>query len=218
MNSLIEIPDSEVTKLETDALIQRIETEGDRLLDWAGRRVIDTNDDLVAATADLGVIANLLKEAEAKRKEYTGPLNAFIKRVNDYFKTATDSLQQADRLNRDKVKAFKAEVERRCREAEAIEAGRLELARREMALKGEITGDLSPVSAPEPVPAKVHTPVGSMGTRKTAQWELVDIDQVPRDFLTLDTTKVGRVVRAGIREIPGIRIWEEENIVIRSQS
>jgi hypothetical protein len=32
---------------------------------------------------------------------------------------------------------------------------------------------------------------------------------VPVQFLCLDTTKVGQAVKAGIREIPGIKVFEK---------
>lgn len=202
---------------DKDLGLQTLLDEGARLQVLAENRTILTNDDIAPATSDLAVIARTLKMIEAKREEYTKPLNAFLKQINAYFKDATAPFAAADRINRDKVRVFLAEVERRRREAEAIEAEKLALARREAELNaGEHTVDLSPVPAPPPAPARVYTQTGSMSTRKEARWELTDLSRVPAEYLMLDTAKVGRVVRAGVREIPGIRIWEEQNIAVRT--
>lgn len=203
---------------DKDHGLQAVLAEGARLLEYAHGRTVTCNEDREVAGADLTVIARSLKAIETKRLEYTKPLNAFLTQINAYFKAAADPFTQADVLNRAKVRGYDNEVERRRQEAAKIEDEKLALARREAELKdGEITVDLSPVPAPPPTPNKVYTSAGgSMGKRKEPKWELEDLSRVPAEYLMLDMVKVGRVVRAGVREIPGIRIWEESNITVRS--
>ena len=50
--------------------------------------------------------------------------------------------------------------------------------------------------------------------REVWRYEVIDAAQVPREYLTIDHTKLGGVVRAlkGAAQIPGVRIWVERTI------
>lgn len=213
------LPTTAVVKIrpDLDAEVLPIKEATDRLHSLAIERRITSNSDLAPVTEDSALIKRLLKDVEDRRLTYSKPLNDFLTVVNAYFRSLSGPLEAADKLNRDKTRAFLAEVERQRREAEAIEEAKLALARREAELKGgEITVDLTPVPMPEATPAHVRTAMGTMGTRTEPKWELEDLAKVPTEYLMLDTVKVRRCVRAGVRQIPGIRIWEEQNITIRS--
>jgi hypothetical protein len=53
-----------------------------------------------------------------------------------------------------------------------------------------------------------------VGRRDVWHYEVLDAAQVPREYLTVDHTKLGRVVRAlkGAARIPGVRIWVEHTM------
>lgn len=87
---------------------------------------------------------------------------------------------------------------------------------------GEITVDLTPVVAPAPVyapapVAKVQTDMGTTQTVKIRKYRLVDLSKVPAQYLMLNDSLVGKVVRAGIPEIPGIEIYEEESLRVTAR-
>lgn len=46
-------------------------------------------------------------------------------------------------------------------------------------------------------------------------FEVVDINAVPREYLVLDETAVRRAIQAGIREIPGLKIYQKPLLYIR---
>jgi hypothetical protein len=48
-------------------------------------------------------------------------------------------------------------------------------------------------------------------------FELVDISIVPREYLKFDDVKVRAAVKAGARDIPGIRIFAEEKMNLRAK-
>ena len=48
-------------------------------------------------------------------------------------------------------------------------------------------------------------------------WEVIDFDMVPNEYKAIDASKIGRVVRAGLHAIPGIRIWEEETLKVTAR-
>lgn len=200
---------------ERDTAVQELYQEGVKLQQYAQVRVITCDADLEPVTDDLALIGKVLKAVKEKQKEYIGPIKAYLDKANDAFKKFTAPLVEADAMNRDKMKAYKAEIDRKRAEAEAIEEEKLALARREVALRGgEITIDRRPVDRPAPAPARVHTELGSSSFYKLPKWELVDKSLVPAEYLMVDATKVTAVVKAskGTIVIPGIRIWVEDNL------
>ena len=55
-------------------------------------------------------------------------------------------------------------------------------------------------------PAKVK------GLTSVWKYEIVDISKLPAEYMIPDTAKLTAVVKAGIREIPGCRIYDEQII------
>jgi leucyl aminopeptidase len=167
-----------------------------------------------ASTNDLGVISLLKKGIEEKRQEYVRPINEHVKAVNAAFKTLTDPIEQADKITREKITAYRAEVDRKRREAEAINQAKEELARREAALNhGEFTVDTTPVPVPEMQPKTVHAEAATLGTSKVWKYEVTDFKLLPDDYKLADLVKIGKVIRAGVN-IPGVKSWQEDSIRI----
>jgi hypothetical protein len=201
-----------------DPVVKKFADEARGLLRYAQARNITSNEQLAPATEDLSFIARLTKALKDKREEYVRPIKDQLDAVNAAFKTFMQPLEEADKLTRQQILAFRHEQERRRAEADDIEAQKMELARREAELKGgEITVDLTPVERPEAAPAKVHTAVGSASTMKVRKWDLVDIKAVPVEYLTVDAAKITKLVKAGIGAIPGIRIFEDETLRVNTR-
>ena len=201
-----------------DNAVQSLYEESRKILTYANVRVISRNEDLTPATEDLSLIAKLKKAIEEKRKEYVTPIREKLESVNNSFKVFVAPLEEADRITRDKILAFRKEQARKQLEAERIEQEKLELARREAVLKGgEITVDLTPVEKPEVVPDRVHTEVGSTGTMRIRKWRLVDINLVPREYLIPDAARITKLVKANIGSIPGIEIYDDETLRVNTR-
>ncbi len=162
------------------------------------------------ATNDLSLIAKLKKSIGDLRMEYLAPLKEYTEAINNAFKDITDPLAKADSILRQKVLAFNQEQDRIRREAEDLARQEREVAER----RAKLNGDTSTPFVPEPLPVvaeqRAITDVGESNTRKIRRWELIDITKVPASYLKLDEVQIGKVVRAGIKEIPGIRIYEEK--------
>ncbi len=219
-----------ITEINTQTALIRIRPDADesllalrdeisRIMKYSSLRVITSDADLAPATDDLSIIARLRKALEDKRKEYVSPVNEHIKVVNAYFKVLTDPLEVADKTTRNKILAYRAEQEKKRQEAEEINRQKEELAMREAAFNGtgEITVDTTPVPVPEVQPNHVRTDTGTLGKVMVRKWEVEDLSKVPIDYLMIDATKVGKVVRAGIPSISGIRIWQEENLRVTTK-
>jgi hypothetical protein len=116
------------------------------------------------------------------------------------------------------MNAYLAEQARKVAEAKAIEDEKLALAQREAAMKGgEHTQELGTVEIPTEPPKHVRTELGTVGKAKIRKWEVVDKSQVPDEYKILDAGKITRLVKAGIGHIPGIRIYEDEVITVRTK-
>ncbi len=197
---------------DQDTRIQALFNESLDLQRYAEARIILIDDDLKSATDDLAIIAGLRKSIEEKRKEYTSPIREHLDVINEAFKAFTLPLIEADTINRDKVKAYRVEQERIIQEAQDIEAKKMELAKREMELKGEISVDLSPVPAPPPLPNQVRTDLGSTSVVKNRKYRVVDFALLPDQYKIENSVLLGRVVKSGIPEIPGVEIYTEDSL------
>jgi hypothetical protein len=56
----------------------------------------------------------------------------------------------------------------------------------------------------------------SVHLRKDWVWDILDISLIPAKYLVVDKVSVNQAVKSGIREIPGIRIYETESAIIKA--
>jgi hypothetical protein len=56
---------------------------------------------------------------------------------------------------------------------------------------------------------------GKLSKVKKWVWELEDKSLVPCDYLCLDEKKINEMVKLGVQQIPGIKIYEKEEISLR---
>lgn len=199
---------------DTDEKVVSLYQEAVKLQQYAEARVIQSDGDIKVATDDLSIIARLKKAIEEKRKEYVGPINEHLKSVNDAFKNFAEPLNQADSITRQKILDYRKEQERIRREQERINQLRMEAARAEMELKGELTESVKVVEVAPEAPAHYRTESGTLGKFMVRKWELVDFNLVPGEYKMLNEVLIGKLVRSGLKTIPGIRIYEEETLRI----
>lgn len=194
------------------------------------------------------VIAKATKEAwkalDEKRKSMTEPLRAHEKTINDAFRPFLETLNQAESALKVKQNAYDAKKRREAEEAARIERERQEQERLELAAKKEReaeearkAGDLpaadrlayeadhileEAADAPAPVPVippKYGSDYGvSAGRRTTWEFEIVDINKVPREYFLLDEQRIKMEIRRArqpVREIPGLLIKQTTSITNR---
>ena len=196
-----------LTKPEERPEIVVFHQQAVRLMEYAVSRVIASNDDLAPATNDLAIISKVMKGIESCRKDYLKPFQDHIKETNDAYKKLMEPIEQADTITRSKMTAFINEQNQRRAEAEKIEVEKLALAKREASLKGvEFTVDLSQVAKPDAAPEKVTTDMGSAGLKDHWVFEVIDFSLLPNEYKMVDGVKLGKVVRAGLHSIPGVKI------------
>ncbi len=68
----------------------------------------------------------------------------------------------------------------------------------------------------EEAKATVKTTSGSFTVKKVWTAEVIDESQVPREYLIVDQKKLNAVVKAGVRAIPGVKIYEKSEGAVRA--
>jgi hypothetical protein len=107
--------------------------------------------------------------------------------------------------------ARKAEEDRRMAEAAALEAEALATGDVEMlATANEIVE--APLVAPVVTLPKATPTVSGISYREVWKFRVTNVALVPREFLAVDETKIGGVVRAmkGLAKIPGVEVYSEK--------
>ncbi len=199
-------------KPKTDQEFVTLGTQAISLSTFALTRVINSADDLGAATNDINIIKQLQKQAEEKLASYIKPFKEYIDEVKAAFKLILDPLEVAYNTNRAKSKAFLQEQERKQREAEEINRQKEELARREAAFKdGEVTINTEPVAVP-PAIKRVRAETGSMSTMKIRKYRVVDFAKLPDQYKIENSALLNKVTKAGIHDILGVEFYFETTL------
>ena len=177
---------SETKSVDTELML--VQTVAAKIADIP--TVIKTEEEAFEVTDALLAVRKLFNEAEAKRKHYTSPANETIKLINVDFKPITGQLKEwevqlgalldvyADvRVEDDEIKQEK--------------------------MRGD-TGDQSLVI---PIGVKTLPSVaGEIRFRQAFDVEVHNVDEVPKEYLVVDTKAVEKAIKAadGKIQIPGI--------------
>jgi len=195
---------------EYDPAVLQLSEEARKLRDYAISRDIKAVADLKPATDDLSLISKLKKSLNELKAGYLKPIKAHIDSVNAAFASIIAPLDEADTSTRSKIIAYRQEQDRKAREVERINQLRMEAAEKEMKLKGEITESVNLIETPPAPPAHVRTEVGTLGTMKIRKYRIINFTLLPDQYKIENSVLLNKVVKAGIPEIPGVEIYEEE--------
>lgn len=141
-----------------------------------------------------------------------------------------DPLDKAERIIKGKMGAYAQEIENRRREeqrkreeearrvaeeARIREAEELEKQGRTEEAEQVISEDVPTVVPPAP---EDNTKIENVSYRESWQYEITDPRAIPREYLMVDTKKIGQVVRAmkGETNIPGIKVFCTTTTAVRS--
>lgn len=176
--------------------------------------VVQDKDSLTAAVNFLGKIASAKKEVDSRRRFFVDPLNQQVKNINDLFRDYSDPLGEADRIIRNKVLIYQAEEARRVAEEQqkALEEAK---AQAEEASKHPTEEFIPiPINIVEEPEKTVRAGAGSATTRQVWTFKIVDSSRVPDEYKVIDEKKIAAVVRAGVRNIPGVEIYPTSSLVV----
>lgn len=173
----------------------------------------------------LGRAAKATKELDALRRSRVDPLNAEVGHVNGLFRPITVALvdlttkgkqaiaswQRAERAReqREREEANRRLEEAAVREAMAIDEAAARAAREEI---GAIL-----IEGVAQAPKGYRSDEATTSVKARWVFEVVKPEMLPREYLEPAVAKIRAAVAAGVREIPGVDIREEDQVIVRSR-
>lgn len=170
-----------------------------------------------------------MKVAEDSRKATKEPVLDLGRAVDAVFKTVSDPLHDAKTAVERAMTAYAQEHARKQQEAARKAAEEAQQRAREQAelaaMEAELMGEDVPPETP-PMP-EVTIPSNAEASRITSDYgvtaslrgrwtyEVVDSASVPRHLLMVNDAAVKAAIKAGERNVPGLRIFQETKIGIR---
>lgn len=211
---------------EATAEIATVANNTSTLVALAEHLIVASPQEMACGTDLLAQIKALLKRSDGARDVLVRPLNAHVKMINAQFRAVTEPLAGAERIIKAKMLAYSAEQERAARaQAERLHREAQERALAEIvsldeageSVAAEVALSFAAAAAPEVArPEPITTAAGASATvRKIWDFEPVDLRLVPVEFLALDEARVRAAVRAGTRDIPGIRIYQRDTLAVK---
>jgi len=177
---------------------------------------VDCFQDTVDASAVKTVLKALCNQLNDKRLEFGRVITAFKKRwdvfFNDPAQPALDEIKRIEGMEQE-YQAYLEEENRKAEEKRQAEIAKREALQKAHKEKGHKINEVPRAAlVPEPLSVKSQT---ATKTRKFWTWdqENYELANIPREYLTIDKGKVTAAVRSGVRNIPGIRIYQDTSVL-----
>ena len=180
-------------------------------------------------------INSYVKTVKSLKAEEEKPIKSSLKEISDKYKNALDFLTEAEKILRSKIADYAelkleklnliASAVQKTAEEEALrKLDELQALRESAGQYDEVTQAAIISSIDSKVNAvidnseiKIDNTLGNSATsfRKYITFKIVDIQKVPAEFLSVDTKAVNTAIRNGVREIPGLEIFEKLTPVVK---
>jgi hypothetical protein len=165
----------------------------------------ETNSDNAGHKKSISLeLSKIAKSLDLKRQDYVKPALEEQRRINGFFKPVLDRLDAMSKGLIKQVNDFVQLEAKKERERQAL----LAKEEAEKLLSGQKLN-----SKPEPI--RPVSPNVKVSTQTVWLYEVADLSKVPREYLDIDTAKVNQAIKAGVREIPGLKIRSEERVTRR---
>jgi hypothetical protein len=207
------------------ALLHRFKQECDLTISRAKTITIVRDPETNLTVSEWAVqTRKMAKELEELRKRIVTPYNTYLTQVNRFFKLYTDPLGQTETYLRrllDGYRQFQENEALRITAEQEAQARKIQKQLEEeakAAKEKDVHYEPAPVVAPvAPEVQKVtRTSGGSTSQRKDWVFEVEDESLIDREFLMLNEKKLREHIKGGLRNTPGIRIYEEFTTRIRA--
>jgi hypothetical protein len=178
--------------------------------------IVETPEHVTAATNFLGFLATSKKRFEARRTFFVRPLNDQVNAINAAFRSIITPLDTATATLKTKVLAYNREQERFRQE----EIKRLQQEEAAKIIDAYISGEEIPlptVIAPPKAPTMTVGSFGKAVSKKRWTFEVTNLALVPRSYMMVNDQAIRDAIKAGIREIPGVRIYQDEQLAVIRQ-
>lgn len=194
--------------------------EVDKMVADAQAIEIKDEDSQKFAVALGGQAAKIAKAIDAKRKDVTAEASEYVKSVNGFCKLFTEKLDSTVKTVKSKIGQYQSRIQLERREAQRKADDAAKKLQEDLDKEAKEKG-VEPVQVAAPIVPKeetvVRTETGSTAHfRVTWKAEVLDESLVPRSFCSPDMRKINDAVKMGTRTMPGVRIWEDKQPVLRS--
>jgi hypothetical protein len=207
--------------------VAEIQSRSRTLAANAANIVVKDDPSAQTATDFLVKVKTALKVAETARKNMTVGIVEAKKHIDEFFKKLTRPYLEAEDTVKAKLRNYHIEQERIRREEEARIAS--ERAEREAAAaeKGEelppeekiaefFFSNLGLTTAPEPMKTVRGMEGGTASMKKVWKFEITDSALIPDEYWVVDEKAIQHAINLGLRDIPGVRIYEDIQVAVRT--
>jgi hypothetical protein len=177
-----------------------------------------------AMAVELGIRAKKLnKIVEAEKKRITEVPSDFVKAVRNFCKEFfQDTLKRIEEITKQKVKVYQDILKLERRKAEETAKKAIEDLQKKIDKEAKKAGVEAPqIDTPviSQAPKVTRTDSGSAYIRKKWVFEIIDLKKLPDQYFipaSPDEAAIQKAINAGIRQIPGVRIYQETKTIFRS--
>ena len=180
-------------------------------------------------------IAQKKKDFKAQRDKYVKPMKDSIKAIDEKLQEPIKTLEKMEAIVRETLNNYLAEVNRREQERLALEKKKaeeealrkmeeLEHAKLQSGEYDEVTQkaiartvDHEQNKIVEATTKQEKINLSTSGASVSMVWdfEIIDKAQIPLEFLKVDETAIRNAIRAGEREISGVKIFQKLQLSLR---
>lgn len=180
-------------------------------------------------------IAQKKKDFKSQRDKYVKPMKDSIKAIDEKLQEPIKTLEKMEAIVRETLNNYLAEVNRREQERLALEKKKaeeealrkmeeLEQARLQSGEYDEVTQkaiartvDHEQNKIVEATTKQEKINLSTSGASVSMVWdfEIIDKAQIPLEFLKVDETAIRNAIRAGEREISGVKIFQKLQLSLR---
>jgi hypothetical protein len=206
--------DTRVARYQFDRYQETVEN----MVIQAGRHVVTDDDSNSHAVAMAGQAKAISGKIEKMRKSLVEEPNQYVKAVNNFAKQYTGKLASIETELKTKINRWQVEQQRARLEAQRKAEAEAKRIQEQIDRESKAAGvDPIQIATPViPVTTVTRTDNGSASLRKVWTWKLTDFGSVPDEYKVINDKAINQAVRTGIRNIPGVEIFEESQTVIRS--
>ena len=181
---------------------------------------VTTDKECSVLVGKTGEATKLLKKVDSEKLRLTKPAREYTKAVNNTAKLLTEKLGDAIKAAKGRIGQFqhRQELERRKAEEKIKKAS--EKLQKDLEEQAKESGVEAPKVTPAPLPKPKKVAMSEEGStahvRKQWKADIVDEGAVPRNYCSPDLKKINAAVKAGVREIAGVKIYEDIQTVLRT--
>jgi len=195
--------------IKKDENVQQAEKLSSTFLQKAEKAIISTDEDVEKATLFLSKVKSSFNQTENMRKVFVQPLNDHVSNINAFFKAITSPLATAERIMKDKVLQFRR-IQEQARQKEQARLDEITRKKQETENKKAEKKGVEASIIIAPIVEPVQKSVGNSSFKKVWKFSITKQSLVPREYLIVDESYIRRAVSAGVRDIPGVEIYQEE--------